>query len=126
MEQDKLLNGLKTAFINQEMNSDPYWRPKFIYNDYLNGKKVLSDINTELEACDEFIFSIAFITDAGLEPLLMTLKELETKQIKGKILTTNYLNFTNPKAIQKLNELSNIDLKMYFVDNASSIGFQKK
>lgn len=126
MEQDKLLNGLQTAFINQEINSDPYWRPKFIYNDYLNGKKVLSDINTELETCDEFIFSIAFITDAGLEPLLMTLKNLERKQIKGKILTTNYLNFTNPKAIQKLNELSNIDLKMYFVDNASSIGFHTK
>ncbi|MFA6796279.1 MAG: DEAD/DEAH box helicase family protein, partial [Bacilli bacterium] len=126
MEQNKLLNGLQTAFINQEIESDPYWRPKFVYNDYLNGKKVLSDINSELETCDEFIFSVAFITDAGLEPLLMTLKELEKRNIKGKILTTNYLHFTNPSAIKKLNSLNNIELKMYFVDNESSVGFHTK
>jgi len=126
MEQNKLLNGLQTAFINQEIESDPYWRPKFVYNDYLNGKKVLSDINGELETCDEFIFSVAFITDAGLEPLLMTLKELEKRNIKGKILTTNYLHFTNPSAIKKLNSLNNIELKMYFVDNESSVGFHTK
>ena len=126
MDNEKIANGLKTAFIDQSISSDPSWRPKFIYNDYLNGKKVLSDINIELETCDEFIFSIAFITDAGLTPLLMTLKELERKNVKGKILTTNYLNFTNPVALQKLNDLRNIDLKMYFVSDSDSYGFHTK
>lgn len=126
MNEKYLINGIQTAFVNDEIDSDPYWRPKFVYNDYLNGKKVLSDINIELETCEEFIFSVAFITDSGLEPLLMTLKELEKRGVRGKILTTNYLNFTNPKALKTLSKLKNIDLRMYFIKNNSSVGFHTK
>jgi len=35
-------------------------------------------------------------------PLLQTLRELEKKGIKGEVLTTNYLNFSEPKALEKL------------------------
>jgi len=42
---------------------------------------------------------------------------------KGEILTTNYLNFSEPKALKKLNELSNITLKMYDVDRRGVIPF---
>ena len=126
MEQDKIISGVKTSFIDSNIESDPIYRPQFIYNDYLQGKKVLSDINNELLSCDEFVFSVAFITDSGLEPLLMTLKELRNKKIPGKILTTNYLNFTNPKAIRKLKTLSNIDIKMYCIERNSNIGFHTK
>ena len=38
----------------------------------------------------------------GITPLLQTLKELEKRQIPGKILTTNYLNFSEPRALKKL------------------------
>ena len=126
MEQDKIINGVKTSFIDSNIESDPAYRPQFIYNDYLQGKKVLSDINSELLTCDEFIFSVAFLTDSGLEPLLMTLRELRDKRIPGKILTTNYLNFTNPKAVRKLKTLSNIDVKMYCIERNSNAGFHTK
>lgn len=62
---------------------------------------------------------------AGLTPLLQILKELENKGIKGKILTTNYLDFSEPRALKKLNELSNITLKMYDVETAKN-GFHTK
>ena len=55
--------------------------------------------------CDGFQISVAFITMNGITPLLQTLKELEKRNIKGEILTTNYLNFSEPKALKKLNEL---------------------
>lgn len=61
----------------------------------------------------------------GITPLLQTLRELEAKGIKGKILTTNYLNFSEPKALEKLNAFSNITLKMYDVD-AVGEGFHTK
>lgn len=61
----------------------------------------------------------------GITPLLQTLKELEKRNIKGEILTTNYLNFSEPKALKKLNELSNITLKMYDVEVANE-GFHTK
>ena len=74
---------------------------------------MLSSIEDELLRCDEFQISVAFITMSGVTPLLQTLQELEKKHIPGRILTTNYLNFSEPKALEKLNSLSNITLKMY-------------
>ncbi len=68
---------------------------------------------------------LAFITMGGITPLLQTLKELEKKGVKGEILTTNYLNFSEPRALEKLNRLSNITLKMYDVE-ASGDGFHTK
>jgi len=66
-----------------------------------------------------------FITMSGITPLLQTLKELEKKNIPGEILTTNYLNFSEPRALKKLNELQNITLKMYDVEAAKE-GFHTK
>lgn len=61
----------------------------------------------------------------GITPLLQTLKELERKEIPGQILTTNYLDFSEPRALAKLNELKNITLKMYDVEAADN-GFHTK
>lgn len=57
--------------------------------------------------------------------MLQTLKELERRGIKGEILTTNYLNFSEPRALEKLNNLSNLTLKMYDVEAADE-GFHTK
>ena len=89
------------------------------------GKKVLSSIEDELFVCDQFQISVAFITMSGITPLLQTLKELEKRNIKGQILTTNYLNFSEPRALEKLNSLTNITLKMYDVEAAKE-GFHTK
>ena len=51
----------------------------FVYNNHLEAKKVLSTLESELEICDEFIFSVAFISESGLTSLLQTLKNLEEK-----------------------------------------------
>ena len=75
--------------------------------------------------CEQFQISVAFITMGGIEPLLQTLKELEKKHIPGQILTTNYLNFSEPKALEKLHALQNITLKMYDVESAEE-GFHTK
>lgn len=61
----------------------------------------------------------------GIMPLLQTLRELEKKNIPGKILTTNYLNFSEPKALEKLNGFKNITLKMFDVE-AVNEGFHTK
>ncbi len=75
--------------------------------------------------CEEFQISVAFITLGGVTPLLQTLKELEKKGVKGQILTTNYLDFSEPRALEKLNGLKNITLKMYDVEAAGN-GFHTK
>ncbi|MBQ9277708.1 MAG: DEAD/DEAH box helicase [Lachnospiraceae bacterium] len=122
---DELRTGFETAYIDGSVASSVAYRPQFISNNYKEGKKVLSSIEDELLMCDGFKISVAFITKSGITPLLQTLKELEKRNVTGEILTTNYLSFSEPEALTKLNELSNITLKMYDVD-ASGEGFHTK
>lgn len=117
--------GLETAYIDGTVASNMSFKPQFVSNNYKEGKKVLSSIEEELLACEQFQISVAFITMGGIEPLLQTLKELEKKHIPGQILTTNYLNFSEPKALEKLHALQNITLKMYDVESAEE-GFHTK
>ena len=117
--------GLQTAYIDGNVVSNLAYRPQFISNNYKEGKKVISSIEDELSVCDSFQISVAFITMAGIEPLLQILKELQEKNIPGKILTTNYLNFSEPRALKKINEFSNIEIRMYDVNTAEE-GFHTK
>lgn len=122
---DEVRLGFETAYIDGSVVSSDIYRPQFVSNNRKGGKKVLSSIEDEIMACDGFQISVAFITMSGITPLLQTLKELEKKNIRGEILTTNYLNFSEPKAFKKLNELSNITIRMYDVEAAHE-GFNTK
>ena len=128
MTKEKLQDlhaGFETAFINSTYASNLAYKPQFVSNNYKEGKKVLSSIEDELLVCDEFQISVAFITMSGITPLLQVLRELEKRGVPGKILTTNYLNFSEPRALETLNGLSNITLKMYDVEAADE-GFHTK
>ncbi len=121
----RLIAGLRTAFYDKEHDSDINYRPEFITNDVEQGQKVLTTIEKELSQCDEFIFSVAFITTSGITTLLQSLAELERKGIKGKILTSNYLSFSEPKALRRLAEFKNIEVKLY-LSNQINPGFHTK
>ena len=128
MEDEKnkeIQNGLNTAFINSEFNSNLAYRPQFIYNDNKNGQKVFSTIEDELLRCDSFAISVAFITRGGITPLLQTLQELERRGVQGRILTTDYLSFSDPVALDTIASLSNIELRMYQTERAGN-GFHTK
>lgn len=122
---DLIRSGVETAFINGNLASNAEYKPSFVSNRPEAGKKVISSIEDELLRCEEFYISVAFVTMGGITPLLLALKELEQKGIRGKILTTNYLNFSEPRALKKLNELTNIELRMYDSE-AADTGFHTK
>ena len=124
-EKDLIYEGIETAFINSNNQSNVAYKPQFISNDYKEGKKVISTLEDELLKCDKFDISVAFITDGGIAPLLQTLKLLEERNVKGRILTTDYLMFSDPKALRKLSEFKNIELKMYMTESAGE-GFHTK
>lgn len=126
--EKKIEAGNYTGFINYEGKSLEDYKPKLLINDYQNGQKIISSIIKELNSCEEFFFSVAFITQSGVAILLNTLKELEEKNIKGKVLASQYLNFTNPKALEKLLEFKNIELRILVEDNFHAKGyiFKKK
>lgn len=128
MNQEKIVQlkqGLTTAFINQNTSSNLAYKPQFVSNNYREGRKVISSIEDELLSCEEFAISVAFITMGGITPLLQTLRELEQRGISGKILTTDYLMFSDPKALRILANFKNIQLKMFITENSKE-GFHTK
>ena len=121
MNIDEILNGAKTAFINQHNSSSADFTPKLLYNN--RDSKVINSLRDELRNCDEFIISSAFITMGGITPLLEEFRYLESNSIRGKILTTDYLTFTEPEALKKLDSFNNIEVKLYSQENE---GFHTK
>lgn len=121
----ELRRGFEAAYINGDLAVDKRYKPSFVSNNHTEGKKVISSVEDELLNCDKFQISVAFITMGGITPLLQTLRELERRGVSGEILTTNYLNFSEPRALKTLNELKNITVKMFDVE-AAEIGFHTK
>ncbi|MBP3610534.1 MAG: DEAD/DEAH box helicase [Lachnospiraceae bacterium] len=121
----ELKTGFETAFIDATVNSNLAYKPQFVYNDNKKGQKVFSTIEDELLKCDSFSISVAFITRSGITPLLQTLQELERRGVSGRILTTDYLCFSDPIALDTIAKLSNIDLRMYQTERAGN-GFHTK
>ena len=78
-----------------------------------------------LRECKSYYFSVAFINFSGVQLLLDSLEFCQKNGIKGKILTSTYLNFTQPKALEKLLEYENIELKIYDTNHFQK-GFHTK
>lgn len=128
MNQEKIIelkSGFETAFIDATINSNLAYKPQFIYNDNKKGQKVFSSIEDELLRCDSFAISVAFITKSGITPLLQTFQELERRGVPGRILTTDYLCFSDPTALDIIAKLKNVELRMYQTERAGS-GFHTK
>lgn len=110
MENDDLLKALSTSFVDKSINSSIILQPSLLTN--TSQKKFLSTIVDQLLECKSFIISVAFITYSGVNLLLDTFSRLEAKGISGKIITGDYLHFTQPKALRTLNRFKNIDVKL--------------
>ena len=83
-----------------------------------------NEIYDSLLSCNSFIFSVAFINYSGLQMLINALDEIRNRHIKGKVLTSDYLKFTDPKALRKLLEFENIQTKIFLQERYG--GFHTK
>lgn len=93
---------------------------KFINN---RQKEMYTVLKESLEECKEFCFIVSFIRFSGVQIILDILKEAERKNIKGKIITTDYMEITEKKALEKLMEFSNLELKFF---DSKEKGFHPK
>lgn len=110
----RLLNdfdqSLKKGFIDKHISHKGNYTPKLLVNN--KNEKVLSTIIDELQKCETFYFSVAFITESGLASLKAQLLDLSNKGVKGKILTSNYLGFNSPKMYGELLKLKNVEVRL--------------
>lgn len=77
---------------------------------------LLGELVKSIAECQQFYFSVAFINFSGLQLLLNSLKEAKKRGIKGRIITSAYLNFTDAKALEKIREFKNVGLKAFVTD----------
>jgi superfamily II DNA or RNA helicase/HKD family nuclease/SOS-response transcriptional repressor LexA len=120
----QLFNGsLQTGYVDKTILSSIDYQPELLVNQKNPPKKVLSSILHELENCNQFYISVAFVTTSGVATIINKLKELENRDIKGKILVSQYLNFTQPEALKRLAQFKNINLRIATNGNAHAKGY---
>lgn len=97
-------------------------RMDLIYNDTESNKKVLTTLQKEISDCDRFDFSVAFITRSGMACINQLLDNTRDK-VRGRIITTDYLNFSEPAALRQLLKFSNIEVRIYSRQNFHTKGY---
>ena len=119
---------LNTGFIDKEIGSELLYQPKLLVNNNEPKKRILSSLLWELQTCESFFISVAFVTTSGVASIINTLQELKERKIQGKIVVSQYLNFTQPEALKRLLQFDNIELRIATNVNAHSKGylFKKK
>lgn len=109
----ELERGLRAGFIDSSIPCTDDSKPQLIYNEKSAGGDLLSVVKRQLLSCGAFDFCVAFVADSGLQTLIEVLLELERRGIKGRFLTSTYLNFNSPAALRKLLDFSNIETRVY-------------
>lgn len=96
---------------------------KIIFNNKYNN--MYNELLQLFSDCDEYYINVAFITFSGVQLIIQKINELNKRGVKGKIIGSTYLNFTDPKALEKLNDFENVEVRI-FDTNESNRGFHSK
>ncbi|MBM7543776.1 superfamily II DNA or RNA helicase [Weissella beninensis] len=89
-------------------------QPQLVTNK--DSETVLYYLLQELKTADTFMFAVAFITESGLIDLKSTFADLAKRGINGRLITSDYLQFNNPKVYRELLKIKNIEVKIANID----------
>lgn len=112
-EKGSLEQGIRAAFVDESFPCDEGNRPTIISNNKSLGIDLLTVIRTQLSSCDSFDFCVAFVGESGLQPLVDIFADLKRRGVRGRLLTSTYLNFNSPATFRKLLEYDNIEVRVY-------------
>ncbi|TVX99399.1 DUF3427 domain-containing protein [Paenibacillus cremeus] len=95
--------------------------PLLITNSNADAIQLFKALKYELMTADQAYFMVSFIRWSGLQLLLRSIDDFrrENPNKKIKILTSTYLKITEPKALRRLQELPNIETKVFDSGNVS-------
>lgn len=119
--QREIERSLTSGFVDRNQLGTQSMMPQFIHN--APGDKMMDHLREELGHCSSFTFAIAFVTESALTPLKVKLADLATKGVRGRILTSNYLNFNAPKVFRELEKLDNVDVRIAKEANFHAKGY---
>lgn len=119
-------SALEHSFIDQSKETNELYKAKLLVNADEMGRMVLNDLVDELATCTEFFFAVAFITESGLLAIKTVFSDLAKKNIRGRIITSNYLYFNSPKMFKELLKLKNVDVRITEMDGFHAKGYSFK
>lgn len=97
--------------------------PTLVLNAPYRTQRVLDHIERELAACAAFRFYVAFVNQSGLACLIQSLERKKAQGVQGRILVSQYLNFTDPVALKTLRKLPNLDVRVATEGSMHAKGF---
>lgn len=119
--ENRILDSFKKGFLDESHETDEQVRTRFLTNDETRNITVLETIKNELNNCESFVFSVAFITESGLNELKSLFIDLRDKGVKGRLITSNYLFFNSPKIFEELLKIEALDVRI-----TDSVGYHPK
>lgn len=118
--KDELQSAVLNGYVDQQQNyAAAEFSPQLLNN--VNQETVWEHIRYELNNCSSFTFAVAFITVDMLTPLKAVLADLKVHGVYGKILTSDYLYFNQPKVFTELLKIANVEVRI-----AQQSGFHAK
>lgn len=114
---------LYKGFIDQKHTKSGGYTPRLLVNNMKQNESVLTSLLEELETSKSFIFSVAFITESGLATLKSHFLDLKSKGVNGKILTSTFLNFNQPKVFRELMKITNVEVRLTDLEGFHSKGY---
>ncbi|WP_342542670.1 DEAD/DEAH box helicase [Paenisporosarcina sp. FSL H8-0542] len=118
-----LEESLHKGFINQNFITPGSYKPQLLVNNTVENENVLSTLLDELEHCETFLFSVAFITESGLATLKAHFHDLKLKGVHGRILTSTFLQFNQPKVFKELLKIENVKVRLSDIKGFHSKGY---
>lgn len=112
LSDEPLMKGLERGYIDESIIASEGFRPQLITNNPERKEKVITTLKQEMESCDEFMFSVAFVNSGGVNALAQEFRDLDRKGVKGKLIASQYQNFTEPNALRALLKNSNIEIRI--------------
>lgn len=119
----RLEASLRKGFIDKQQVTNGSYKPELLINSAKQNKTVLSSIQDELRQCEQFLFSVAFITESGLATLKSLFYDLHKKGVKGRIITSTYLYFNQPKVFRELLKIPTIEVRLTDKEGFHSKGY---
>lgn len=125
--KEEISKAIKFGFVDSEVESQEIYQPSLVTNQ--NDTTVLATLEDELRTAKFFTIAVAFVTTSGLIDLKSIFTDLAAKNIRGRLITSTYLNFNNPEAFEDLLQIPNLDVhlldkdgfhtKAYYFDHGS-------
>ena len=93
--------------------------PKLLTNQFDN--QIWDQLRSELNDATEYAFAVAFVTDAMVSNLKPLFRTLAARGVKGRLLTSTYLQFNQPDMFEELLKIDNLEVRI-----ATVKGFHQK